>query len=142
MPRKSKREIERDLETLDADEEDAGPLIIKLTSFTNLENPPPVNRSDSPHPELTVEAFPESDRHDELHIAVPNLWPEEYLGESMVFVYSCPPGITDTWPDDTLEDAVLACDLWDGLSDEDLREEYRIRNANADPIPPLLEEYV
>ena len=36
---------------------------------------------------------------------------------------------------------VSPCELWGALSDEDLREEYKIRKANGDPIPAVLEDY-
>lgn len=138
MTRKSKRELERDLDDLEPDhDDDMVPVVFSFTSFGSSD------LADSPHPELTVETWPDSDRHDNLSIALPNLWPERYAGEPSVLVESCKNDITETWPEDPEEsdNRVLACELWDALTDEDLREEYRIREENGEQIPPILEEY-
>ena len=51
------------------------------------------------------------------------------------------PSVVDTWPDSTDDDALPIPDLWDNLTDEQLRAERRRREANDDPIPPVLEDH-
>lgn len=135
MTRKTKRQIERDIDDLDDDDDRSEPPLI----FTMTH----VMGDDTPHPELTVESWPDSDRHDTKSIAVPNRYPPEYLEKPVLLVESCSNRVTDTWDGEPEDDdiRVRACTLWDALSEEDLKEEKRLREENDDPIPPLLEDY-
>lgn len=140
MTRKSKRELEREVKNLESDDTADAPLVFGMTT---LGPPGEADREDSPHPELTVEQWPDSPRHDTLGIAIPNLIPYPYAEESMLFVESCGNRITETWPDDPedTDTRVRACDLWDALTEEDLGREYKLRIENDEPVPPVLERY-
>jgi len=142
MTRPTKRQLEKELDGLTDDTSGEAPLMVLLTSFNHATEGGMATRDESPHPELTVQAWPDSDRHDELHIAVPNVWPNGYPDVGVLMVHACG-SVTDTWPGESLEgeNSVLACELWEKLDDDDLRREYDIRQENGDPIPPILETY-
>ena len=142
MTRPTKRQLKNELDSLVDDGSGEAPLMVVLTGFNQATEGGMATRDDSPHPELTVQAWPDSDRHDELHIAVPNVWPNGYPDVSTLLVYSCD-SVADTWPGESLDsdNSVLACELWDALDDNDLRREYEIRQENGDPLPPILETY-
>ena len=142
MTRPTKRQVENELEDLtDDDTEEREPVIMKLTSLTD-DRGRSLPREESPHPELTVESHPDSDRHDTLSIAIPKVWPNGYPDVGILTVYGCK-SIPQTWPNDleNSENAVLACELWDELSNSDLEDEYAVRQERGEPIPPILEPY-
>jgi hypothetical protein len=97
-------------------------------------------RGETPHSELTVEAWPDKETPDGDKIATPNVWPEAFAGETVCFVTTCKKA-GKHHPAENETVGPKACELWDGLSEEELRREYEIRKVNDDPIPPLLEEY-
>lgn len=126
MTRKSKREIERELDKFDRGSDDEIGIILNLTwSGFDLE--------ESPHPELTVQQWPD-ERPDSYSIAVPNVMPDAHTPDGGVLTVS---GCKTA--ERRLSDAPFACDLWDSLTEEQLREEKRIREENDDPLPPILE---
>lgn len=130
MARKSKRELERELADLEtADGGDHEPMIINLTSVVG----------ESPHPDLTVQPWPEK-RPRSRRIATPNLLPDEYLTERVLSVHNCE-NVDKHRADPDGDGAVYGCELWDALSDDARGEEYRTRKANDEPIPNLLEDY-
>lgn len=129
MPRKSKREIERDLQTLD-DTDDAAEVGIYVFERENHVE----TRTDAARPDLTIP----DDVRGGYETATPTyVTPEEYPGP-ILFVT---PSVVETWPERTGDDAVPIPELWDSLTGEQLREERRRREANDDPIPPVLEDY-
>lgn len=140
MSRLSRREIERDLESFTPLEDDLhGPgIVLDMTSL-----PPGATREDSPHPDLTVEAWPHTPGENGLQLAVPNVVPQSYASRSYLVVESCDGCTTDTWPDtDEDEDAAVpACELWEAMTEADLEEEYAHRKANNEPIPERLAHY-
>lgn len=142
MSRKSKREIERDLEDITDDddaEEGPGPLIINLTSIRDPGGGTPTIE-DSPHPELTVQSWPDH-RPEDLKIAIPYTIVEPWCNEPTLSVHTCENadrygmGIS---PENT---HTSACELWDALDDEQLKEERRMREEEREPIPELLLGY-
>lgn len=141
MSRKSKREIERDLEDITDDdaEEGARPLIMNLTSIRDPDGGKPTIE-DSPHPELTVQSWPES-RPEQLKIAIPYTIVEPWCNEPTLSVHTCENveryGMNIA-PDGT---HAPACELWDGLDDEQLKEERRMREEEGEPLPELLLSY-
>lgn len=131
----TKRSLESDVEQLKdrTGDEREPPLIFNLTS-----SPDEVDRSDFPHPELTVQSHPEQ-RPDSFSLAIPKFLPEQYLGVGTLFVVSC-----NSWEyygaDPSTERGALACELWDALSDEDLEREKEYREENDEPMPAILED--
>ena len=141
MSRKSKREIERDLEDLTDDddaEEDPGPLIMNLTSIREPGETPTIE--DSPHPELTVQSWPES-RPEELKIAIPYTIVGPWCNEPTLSVHTCEN--VERYGMDLVPDGACspACALWDALYDEQLKEERRIREEGGEPSRELLLGY-
>ena len=136
----SKREIEREVQSLHGDETKGEAVVLNLTSLYGSPGET-LTREDSPHPELTVESHPDSDRHNDLSIAIPNVW-NNYPEAGVLIVHSCK-SVTETWGEEYENDpnTRLACELWDSLSEADLRREYEHRADRGEPIPPLLEEY-
>jgi hypothetical protein len=142
MSRKSKREIERDLKDLTDDddaEEDHGPLIMNFTSIREPGGGTPT-LEDSPHPEVTVQSWPDS-RPEELKIAIPYTIVEPWCDESILSVHTCED--VERYGMDIVPDGSCApaCELWDALDDEQLKEERRIREEEGEPIPELLLGY-
>jgi len=135
MIRKSQREIERDIEQLDTSDEKPGGILFGMTTISH-EGPP----EESPHPELTVEEYPDSSYHDTYCIATPNVWPERYIGPPISLVYACDNTVMEMWggeyPDH--DNWVTACELWDLLTEEELQAEYEYRTDNDEQMPPLL----
>ncbi|MFC6753367.1 hypothetical protein [Halorubrum tibetense] len=136
----SKKKIERRLEELEPrDDDDGPPIMIQMTHFDHEGQYPTVD--ESPHPELTVQQFPEQ-RPKSLVIAVPNMLAEPYCNQPHLTVATCdtvgkhtPEGIPE-------ENApVPACELWEALDEADLEREKEIREENGEPIPELLAEY-
>lgn len=134
MSRKSVREIERDLEKLEpAAEDNGGGTVIQMgKSLPDL--------SESPHPELTVRPYPQT-RPDMFQIASPNVWPSAIERDAITFVDVCTSDVTETWPGDSGNDLPRACELWDAMTDEELRAEYEYRSEQGEPIPEVLEPY-
>jgi hypothetical protein len=114
MTRRSKREIAREVDDLqpDADAEEVG-LVIKYTTASDS----------TPHPELTVHPDPETRT-----IATPSIIPEPFR-DSILFVGSC------HQDGDT---GIPACDLWEELTDEQLKAEHQRRRIENAPIPEYL----
>lgn len=138
----TRRQLKNEVDDLTADDtEGERPLVVNFASLTD-DRGRRLPREESPHPELTVESWPDSDRHDSLKIAIPNVWPNEYPNCTMLCVYGCK-SIADTWPNDLENDenAVLACELWDKMSEAQLEHEYELRQEEGEPIPPILEPY-
>jgi hypothetical protein len=127
MTRKSQRELERDVDALEPEEsDDAPPLVINYTTTR-----------ESPHPELTVQAW--ENKPESRSVAVPNIIPEEFQNNRILFVTTCKKA-GKHHPADGETVGPKACELWDELDENDLRKEYEIRKANDEPIPRLLEE--
>jgi hypothetical protein len=129
MVRKSQREIERDIEAIDAEETG----VIEPQIVCNCTNV----FEESPHPHLTIEH-----REGKRKIATPNLIADSIARENdsyVMFVSTCEnegrysPGGDSIGP--------TACELWAALDEADLREEREIRIEEGQPIPPVLEEY-
>lgn len=129
MPRKSKREIERDLQTLDDAGDGAGMGLYVFERENHVDT-----LEDTTRPDLMI---PDDVRGGYKTATPAYVTPEEYPG-SILFVT---PSVVDTWPGDTDDDAIPIPELWDSLTGEQLREERRRREANADPIPPVLEDH-
>jgi hypothetical protein len=138
MTRRSKRELEREIDGLSPDDSDDAPMMLKLTHISHPDKQWP-EWSDSPHPELTVRPHPEQ-KPKSLSIAVPNLIADAFTGESILCVTTCENAERYRF-DPESDDGVTACEMCDALSDDDLRREYEIRQENGDPIPELLEEH-
>jgi len=138
----SKRDIERKVDDLDGGDGDGGdPLILNLTALGHEPGEPQPDRSDSPHPELTVQTWPEA-RPESFSIATPNTIPEPWRSLPVLFVHTC--DNAEKYRMDHMEEdssVVTACQLWEPLDEADLRAEAEIRQANGEPIPPLLEPY-
>lgn len=140
----SKRELQREVETLSEQtaSTDSGPMIMRLTYFEDdsgdVYN---ATREDSPHPELTVQPFPES-RPESLTIAVPSILPEKYARRTWLFAVTCTR--KDRYVADRSEDApgcVSPCEIWDSMTEAQLREERAHRERNDEQIPAILEPY-
>lgn len=114
MTRRSKREIAREVDDLqpDADAEEVG-LVIKYTTASDS----------TPHPELTVHPDPETRT-----IATPSIIPEPFR-DSILFVGSC---------DQDGDTGIPACDLWEELTDEQLKAEHQRRRIEDAPLPEYL----
>lgn len=133
MTRKTRRSIEQRMESVaDGETADRGGIVVKTTA--------PHPRDDSPHPELTVEAYPDTDGPDGFKVATPKIWPQPYASQSVLCVEACRSDVGDTWPEPS-DPPVRPCDLWDKLTDAQLREEYEIRKQHGDPIPAILDQY-
>lgn len=133
----TKRSLKNDLEQLkETNSNGNDPIIMHLTHFDHDGSWP--NRDESPHPELTVQPYPEF-KPKSLKIAVPNLIPEAHLQGRFLSIQTCdtPSKHSPTEGDDGV---VFACELWDALSDDDLEQEKEIRQENDDPMPPLFED--
>ena len=140
MSRKSKREIERELEDLQPNhDDDPDPIVISMAHFTRYGEEPTWDTS--PHPELTVPQH-EGTNAETLTIAVPKIIPEPYCNRATLPVVSCvnQERHTGEWMDKEQE-PVTACELWEALDDDDLKREKSIREENGDPIPDLLAGY-
>ena len=137
----TRRQLKNEVNDLTGDDDGDGRIVINLTGMWE-KGEFSQTRGDSPHPELTTERHPDSDRHDTLSIAIPKVWPNGYPDVGILTVYGCE-SIPQTWPNDleNSENAVLACELWDELSDSDLEDEYAVRQERGEPIPPILEPY-
>lgn len=130
MTRKSKRELEREVSALDdaaGDGDGVGLYIFERENHFE-------SRTDAPRPDLLV---PDDVRGGYQSTTPEYVTPDGYTG-GMLFVS---PSVIETWPGESGDDAIPVPELWDGLTDEQLREEYRRRKENDDPIPPLLEEH-
>jgi len=137
----SRKKIQNRIDDLEPEQDDgAGPMIISLTHFA-LGADVEKTYDNSPHPELTVPRH-QGIRHETLVIATPNVIPEPYCNESLLSVCSCTNEEKHKadWMDDE-QKPLLACELWNALSDEQLRKERQIREEKNEPIPELLAEY-
>jgi hypothetical protein len=137
----TKRNIKNEVEDLKYDDGSTGsPLVLKLTGLMNEPGEPPADRDDSPHPELTVQPWPDQ-RPKSFSVAVPKVLPEPWRSESMLFVHNCEDG--EKYRLDHMDDdnsVVTACQLWDALSEEQLREDKAIRKEQGEQIPPRLKD--
>ena len=139
MSRKSQRELEKTIEQLtDDDSSTREGLVFGLTTVHGSTDP-----SDTPTPELAVEAYPDKDGFDDYAIAIPYIWPEAYAGEEFVFLIHSGENVTDTWDDhsDGDDGTIEACRLWDAMTDEELQAEYEYRTDHGEPVPEYLEQY-
>jgi len=138
----SRKRIENRIEDLEPEQsdDDAAPLMISMTHITEPGGVEPTY-DNSPHPELTVPQH-QGTSAETLVIATPNVIPEPYCNESILSVCSCTneENHNADWMNDE-QRPILACELWDALSDEQLTEERQIREANDEPIPEVLAEY-
>lgn len=137
MPTKRniKNEVE-DLKPNDGPTED--PLVLNLTGLMHEPGEQRPDRGDSPHPELTVQPWPEQ-RPDSFNIATPNVIPEPWRSEPTLFVHTCENA--EKYRMDHMEkdsSVVTACQLWDALTEEQLREDKAIREERGEQIPSLL----
>ena len=140
MSRKSKREIERELEELTGDSHDDAPTSILNLAYFEHDGKWP-DMEESPHPELTIKPFPER-KPNSLKIAVPNILPEPYCNQSRLTVVTCDTTHKHTPEGIPKENAPIpACDLWEALSEADLEREKEIREEEGEPLPELLAEY-
>lgn len=142
----TKRKISNKIDRLEEERGggDGGRLtILHYTGVKPPEGEAWPEKEDASHPELVIQPWPEKKPRD-LTIAVPNLLPERYRTVGFLIVESCK-GVRATRDDDAggggSTTAVKACDLWDELTDEDLREEYAYRVRNDEPIPDMLLEH-
>jgi len=125
LTRRSKRELTREVDNLRPEDDDTGAgLVLNLTNVVDT----------SPHPELTVQPWPEA-KPQSRKIAVPKVIPEKF-SENIIIVEMCGDKAPRGAGGD--KDGLFACDLWEELTDEQLREEYEIRQAENDPIPEYL----
>lgn len=139
MSRKTRREIEREVEDLNGgDRDEYDPLVFAMTNVLPTEQDE-LAGPESVHAELTVQPFPEK-KPDAYKIATPNFLPKQYARQEILFVVTCA-NADHYGADRSRSNTVTACDLWEPLSEEDLRAEKRFRLKNDEPIPPLLAEY-
>ena len=140
MSRKSKRELERELEELsDGAGDDAPTSVLDVAYFSHEGRW--ADMEESPHPELTIQPFPEQ-KPKSLKIAVPKRLPEPYCDQRHLTVATCDTKHKHT-PDGTPEEnaPVPACDLWKELDEADLEREKEIREEEGEPIPDFLTGY-
>lgn len=137
MSRKTKRSVESDIEQLkEQTGDDIQPMVLNLAFFEHEGQWP--TWDESPHPELTIQPFPER-KPNSLKIAVPNFIPEQFLQERCLLINTCDsPGKYTSSIDEDDDAEVFACELWDALSDEDLKREKEYREENDEPIPAIL----
>ena len=136
----SRNRIENRLEDLEPnDDGDAPAAVLNLAHFDHNGKWP--DMEESPHPELTIKPFPER-KPNSLKIAVPNILPEPYCNEAVLTVVTCDTKHKHT-PEGTPEEnaPVMACDLWEALSEADLEREKEIREEEGEPIPDFLARY-
>ena len=136
----TKRSLESDVEQLKdrTDDGDSDPLVLVLTHFEHEGQWP--TWDESPHPELTIKPYPER-KPNSLKIAVPNHIPTEYLQKPSLMIRTCENGERHGLEEGNETATVVpACELWDALSDEDLKREKEYREENDEPIPALLED--
>jgi hypothetical protein len=125
----SKRGLKRDVEQLSEERDSGGGVGLYLfTTANNFES-----RSDAPRPELTVP----DDVRDGYTTAVPNVVPDKFE-RPILFLTDA---VVGTWDGDAGDSSIPVSELWDNLTDEQLREERRRREKNDDPIPALLKDY-
>ncbi len=137
----TRRSIRNKIETLESEtvDDDTDPFVVAMTNVMPPEEERHADRSDSPHPELTIRRWPEK-KPQSFAIATPNILPEPYRQERTLVVRSCD-------KKEQIEDAevgfdgAFACELWEAMDEEQLQEEKRYREANNEPIPPFLEGY-
>lgn len=140
----SKRELQREVETLSEQtvSTDNGPMVMRLTYFGDKYNATP-SREDSPHPELTVQPYPES-RPESLAIAVPSILPEKYARRTWLFTVTCTKRdryVSEGGTPEGAPEYVPPCEIWDSMTEAQLREERAHRERNDEQIPPILEPY-
>lgn len=125
-----KKSLENRIDDLEPEDDGGGDggLLIAMTS---------VRGDESPHPALTVERYPDLDRGGEQIAHPQNRLPEPYASESILSIISC--GKEDTHGKHG--DFVCACELWEGLNEDDLHAEKRYREDHGEPIPDILAEY-
>jgi len=135
----TRRQLKNEVNDLTGDDDGDGRIVINLTGMWE-KGEFSQTRGDSPHPELTTERHPDSDRHDALHLAIPSVWPSGFP-TGIVLVHACD-SYTDEWPSsEERSNKILACELWDSLSEAQLEHEYELRQEQGEPIPPILEPY-
>jgi len=137
----SRKKIQNRIDDLEPEQDDGvGPMVISMTHIMEPGGVEPTY-DNSPHPELTVPQH-QGTSAETLVIATPNVIPEPYCNESLLSVCSCTNEEKHKadWMDDE-QKPLLACELWNALSDEQLRKERQIREEKNEPIPELLAEY-
>jgi len=134
MTKPTRRKIERQVEEIEENSTrtEGDPLIIDLTSFRGEEN--------SPHPELTVQAWPDK-KPEDLALATPSVIPEEYATTSPIMVVRCDRIEKYIIEEQSDSSYTTPCELWDLLSEEQLEEEYEHRKEHGEPIPEVLAPY-
>ena len=122
----SKRNLKRDLHTLREEAVTADPSLSVVTYGRDYET-----RVEAPRPELTV-----PNNRGGFETATP-----AYVSavERSGPVLTVGKTITETWNGDYSDSLLPASTLWDRLTEAQLQEERRRRQANDDPLPPLLE---
>lgn len=135
----TKRNLKNELEELKDDPGDGGGgIVIDYCNVIPRGKQWP-DMADSPHPELTIRPYPEK-KPKTLKVAVPNLISNEYLTNGFLTVATCDKSESHRIDPDA-DGTMFACDLWDALTEEELEEEYLIREEEGEPIPALLEDY-
>lgn len=144
MTRPSKREIEREVEGLQPSKSDDGVMIVIDQNHVqggDKADLGPADWSASPHPMLSYKPFPEQKPYS-LKVAIPHFLPEPWASERFLFVETCegddPHGVREEEGSGT----VAACDLWDALSEEELKREARYRVEHDEPMVAALLPYV
>lgn len=143
MSRKSKREIEREVEDLQPSEPDGGTQIIMNMCHVQGtgKGMEPAEWSDSPHPMLSYKPFPEEKPYS-LKVATPHFIPEPWSDGRALFIETCEGDDTHGAREDPDRCLVAACELWDALSEEELKREARHRVEHDEPLPAYLLPYV
>jgi len=129
MARKSRREIERDVEQMSGNEELERPVIMCLT--TEPDDDLERALATKPHPN-------HSDRET---VAVPKRLPRRFWTESG-FLTVVSHGSWDKFlfEEPNGEDTFFAVDLWEGLTDAELNAELAYREENEAQVPTYLRE--
>jgi hypothetical protein len=137
----TKRNIKNGVEDLkeETDDDSSEPVVFAITYFEHEGKRWP-DMEDSPHPELTIKPFPER-KPKSLKLATPNVIPEPWCNERTLFITTCENADKYLLDPDTDDNGnVPACELWDALSEEQLREDKAIRKEEGDQIPPRLKD--
>lgn len=127
----SKRNLKRDVEELvDEDDVPQPTLVLNLTSDSEE------------RPELVTESWPDSERHSNESVAVPNYIPKQWWTDGGILTVVS----RDSWDKYLMDEpnrdgVVFASDLWDSMTEEQLAREAEYRVENGEPLPELLKQY-
>ena len=143
MSRKSKREIERDVESLQPEAPDDGVgIVFDMTHVQGTgEGMEPAEWSDSPHPMLSYKPFPEEKPYS-LKVATPHFIPEPWNDGRALFIETCEGDDPRGHRAEEGSGTVAACDLWNALSEEELKREARYRVEHDEPMVAALLPHV